>query len=239
MFEKLVELDQRMNYGGIHAGRWTLAAALAGALGVWVFRENVSAGVGDAASEVTRRTLEDQGVQLQASELARGVVYELLNDAKALELATAFVGRVLARGETNDALRALVLSVLAHPEVVNGATELVMVLLTDERLKQSTSAFFRSVMETPTFVAGTDRLASDTVYSLMEDEGVKRAAVTWVNAVLADPALQSRAGDAAWGAVRAALGFKPAPTSSSPTTSTSPHELVAAGVGSEGLKNQL
>jgi hypothetical protein len=43
----------------------------------WFFKEDVTKGMGEATSEVTMRTLQDQGVQQQASELARGVVYQV------------------------------------------------------------------------------------------------------------------------------------------------------------------
>ena len=81
---------------GYHTLRWTFAVIGLGVFFVYSFRQEIKEGVGDTGAEVTRRTLEDAGVQLQARELARGVVYELLNDKKALELTTEFLNSLLA-----------------------------------------------------------------------------------------------------------------------------------------------
>ncbi|KAH9259948.1 hypothetical protein BASA81_001708 [Batrachochytrium salamandrivorans] len=239
LVDRLAMLDKRLSYEGWHTLRWTSLALAIGTSLFWLFRDNVSKGAGEAASEVTRRTLEDQGVQQQASELARGVVYELLNDEKALALSSQFIYTVLQRPEIQEAtlmlvkdvlqrpetevvVRSLVREVLIHPESAATASQFVanLVALPETRnsmiqlihsvqtqayTKQITAEFFSQVMATEEFVNQTNALGSNTMHHVLNDEQLKLAAISWMNAVLNDPALQSTAGDAVWAAVKGAF----------------------------------
>jgi hypothetical protein len=142
--------------------------------GVWLFRDDVSSGVGDAASEVTRRTLENEDVQHQASELARGVVYELLNDKRALDLASQFLNEVIQRDSTKSAVIALVQDVLGRPETETSLRNLVSNVLTHQDSAQKAVEFLQHVVAIPES---------------------RDALVTVLSAVLAQPATQSITSD--------------------------------------------
>ena len=149
ILNRLADLDSRLNYQGWHTLRWTsLFVVVAGAT-AWLFRENVSSGVGEAASEVTKRTLENQDVQQQASTLARGVVYELLNDKRALDLASQFVNEVLQRETTKQAVLGLVQDVLSRNETEMSLRNLVSNVLTHQDSADKAVEFLQRVVAKP------------------------------------------------------------------------------------------
>lgn len=149
LVDRLALLDKRLSYEGWHTLRWTSLALAIGTSLFWLFRDNVSKGAGEAASEVTRRTLEDQGVQQQASELARGVVYELLNDEKALALSSQFIYTVLQRPEIQEATLMLVKDVLQRPETEVVVRSLVREVLVHPESAATASQFVANLVALP------------------------------------------------------------------------------------------
>jgi len=129
--------------------RWTSLLFIVAGSGFWLFRENVSSGVGEAASEVTRRTLESEEVQHQASELARGVVYELLNDKRALELSAQFLNEVIQLETTKKAVLAVVQDILGRPETEIALRGLVSNVLTHQESAEKAVLFLQHVVAIP------------------------------------------------------------------------------------------
>lgn len=149
MMERLVTLDKRLQYNGVHTLRWTLAVIGVTACGLWLFKEEVSSGVGEAASDVTRRTLEDEGVQAQAHQIAKSIVYQLLNDRKALDLAAQFLSNVVKSQETTDASLVLVQDVLSRPQTEKSLRELMSRVLTHPETAAKAGEFLTNLVSVP------------------------------------------------------------------------------------------
>lgn len=113
----------------------------------YLFRQEIKEGVGDTGAEVTRRTLEDAGVQLQARELARGVVYELLNDKKALELTTEFLNSLLEREQTRQAAKAFLVDILSQESTKETLKKLLQDLLSDQEFVEKFSSSLQHLSE--------------------------------------------------------------------------------------------
>jgi len=128
------------------------------------------------------------------------------------------LANVAARRETQLLFQDLFVRILTQPEFVLQAslffqdiiqresTRLAMrnlfeALFADEYAQQLMADFFQHVIQTDTFRNSVLELASSTTHQLLDDEDVAHHAVAWVQAVLGEPDLHYKAGDAIWGAI--------------------------------------
>jgi hypothetical protein len=233
--DSIRRLDSSMQYKNYHTLRWSAGLLGVGALGLYLYRDDVKKSFGTTTADLTSSTLRDHGVQREAQNLAQGVVYQLLNDPRSVQLTTDFLNQLLEREDTRAAVLALLAGVAARPETQELFQDLFIRVLSspgfiaetvrftaevlrrestkdalrdlfnsyyqDEWAQQQTATFFQTVINSAAFRDASAQLGQDSAHQVLDDAAVAEHAVRWINAVLANPDIHSKAGDAIWGAL--------------------------------------
>lgn len=138
--------------------------------------------------EHTRRAVLDLLASVAAREETQTLLHNLfvhiMTQPAFVEQTSLFVQDVLARESTKIALR-----------------DLFAALFADEEAQQLMADFFQHVINTDTFRDSVYQLGKDTTHDLLNNREISQHAVVWVQDVLGEPDLHSKAGDAIWGAI--------------------------------------
>jgi len=226
LLERLALLDNTLKYGacgvrarltraaagGWHMARWIGSLSAVVLVLGYVNRERLFGHVGDAASDVTRRTLDDLRVQRSAQVVARGIVYEVLNDKQALELTLGVVKNVLASDDMRQAsvrlltdlanepsteviLRSLSQRVLAHPETVAQVSVLVQQVVNTRETREALVTLFQAVFASPAMVQSTSVFFRSCLESPEFIDGANRLSADNVQWLFSNEALKRAAVD--------------------------------------------
>lgn len=210
------------------------------AFAITVFREQVKDETAVQIADVAKRSLGSDTVQLQVNQLSQDVVRKLLADATVRREAIAFVQQFLQSPETKQMLVQLCMAIIKDEQTVQQFTvlgkQLVDRLAVDPNVQDHMVKLLHKSINHPTNVAALGRLVRNVVqedftketllqslklaaHQTLQDEGVQQHATEMMKRIMQDPAVQKQGGDAAWHAIKYAVGLAPKSTHS-PHTDT-------------------
>ncbi|GBG29394.1 Hypothetical Protein FCC1311_056152 [Hondaea fermentalgiana] len=138
--------------------------------------------------EDTRRAVLNLLASVAAREETQTLLHNLfvhiMTQPAFVEQTGIFVQDVLARESTMIALR-----------------DLFAALFADQEAQQLMADFFQHVINTDTFRNSVYQLGKDTTHDMLNNPEISQHAVVWVQDVLGEPDLHTKAGDAIWGAI--------------------------------------
>lgn len=212
---------------GITLGTITLIG-----FGITVFREQVKDETAVQIADVAKRSLGSDSVQLQVNQLSQDVVRKLLADPSVRRDAIMFVQQFLQSPDTQQMLVQLCMSIIRDEQTVQQFTvlgkQLVDRLSIDQTVQDQMVKLLHKSINHPTNVENLGRLVRNVVqedftretllqslklaaHQTLQDESVQSHATEMMKKIVQDPQLQKQSGDAAWHAIKYAVGLAPKP----------------------------
>eukprot|EP01136_Pigoraptor_vietnamica_P040984 Opistho-1_new@13421 len=174
--DRIHEIDEKLRFRGYSTLKIGLALMGAGALYVYIFKEDIKTNLSTEVADVASRSLGDESVVQRAEEVSKTVLQQVIKDPSTLANASNFVVQISQEPTTQAALVVLLKNVLADPEAMARVNEFAQRVVAD-------------LLKDPATMART----VEFVQSLMDQEGTKASLSALFRWLLTDPAFQETA----------------------------------------------